>query len=176
MRRSVEGSYSMEKMFERILCPIDFSPHSAMAMKKAASLAKNFGSELILAHVITNPESDIYSEKLSLLIDSFKIQKKMFYPASAISIESLVQAVEEMVRDYAEEQGICEPFEIHVEKTHEHTYKGITGYAEERGVDLIVMSTHGYIGAKRIYLGSVAENVVRRAPCSVFVVRSKEMD
>jgi universal stress protein A len=48
--------------------------------------------------------------------------------------------------------------------------------AKERKIDMIVMSTHGHSGVKRALLGSVAERVVRSAPCPVLVVREREHD
>lgn len=47
----------------------------------------------------------------------------------------------------------------------------IVGYAEHWGADLIVLGTHGRKGVDRFLMGSVAESVVRHAPCSVLVVR-----
>lgn len=49
--------------------------------------------------------------------------------------------------------------------------QGIVGYADEHDVDHIVVGSHGRTGVSRILLGSVAETVVRRAPCNVTVVR-----
>ena len=46
--------------------------------------------------------------------------------------------------------------------------------AEELNADLIVLGTHGYTGWKRFAFGSVAELVVRHAPCAVFIIRPKE--
>ncbi|MFT7630187.1 MAG: nucleotide-binding universal stress UspA family protein [Mariniblastus sp.] len=47
----------------------------------------------------------------------------------------------------------------------------ISSYAEEQGVSLIVISSHGHTGLSRLLLGSVAERVVRMAPCPVLVLR-----
>jgi universal stress protein A len=52
----------------------------------------------------------------------------------------------------------------------------ITAAAREQKADLIVISTHGYSGVKHVVLGSVAERVVRHAPCPVLVVREHERD
>jgi universal stress protein A len=49
----------------------------------------------------------------------------------------------------------------------------IVGTAKSLGVDLIIMGTHGRLGLKRLVLGSVAENVVRHAPCPVLTVRGR---
>jgi nucleotide-binding universal stress UspA family protein len=48
--------------------------------------------------------------------------------------------------------------------------------AKEAGVDLIIISTHGYTGVKHVWFGSVAEQVARRATCPVLVVREAEHD
>jgi universal stress protein A len=48
--------------------------------------------------------------------------------------------------------------------------------ARERGVDLIIIATHGYTGLKHFLLGSTTERVVRIAPCPVLVVRQEEQD
>ncbi|HJL33241.1 MAG TPA: universal stress protein, partial [Polyangiaceae bacterium LLY-WYZ-15_(1-7)] len=54
--------------------------------------------------------------------------------------------------------------------------KGIVDYAEKEGVDLIVISTHGRTGLRRMMIGSVAERVVRHAHCPVLTLRSKLQD
>ena len=50
----------------------------------------------------------------------------------------------------------------------------VVEYAKEMAIDLIVMGTHGRSGFSHLLLGSVAENVVRRTPCSVLTVRPAE--
>jgi nucleotide-binding universal stress UspA family protein len=60
---------------------------------------------------------------------------------------------------------------IEVELTEGTPYVEIVKLACQGDFDLIVMGTHGYTGIKHVLLGSVAEKVVRKAPCAVFVVR-----
>jgi len=52
--------------------------------------------------------------------------------------------------------------------------EAIVDYAEQNDIDLIVMTTHGRSGLSRLVFGSVAESVVRHAPCPVLLIRSKE--
>jgi hypothetical protein len=52
----------------------------------------------------------------------------------------------------------------------------IVAVAQERGSDLIVISTHGYSGLKRVFMGSTVERIVRHAPCPVLDVRQHEHD
>jgi nucleotide-binding universal stress UspA family protein len=55
-------------------------------------------------------------------------------------------------------------------------FEGILEVAREIRADLIIATTHGHTGLKHLFLGSVAENIVRRAPCPVLVVRELEHD
>ena len=87
-----------------------------------------------------------------------------------MTLEETHRVIEGMAKDFVEEHAAGVPYNILV-KDHEHTYGGIIQYAEEKDADLIIMATSGRTGPKRFFLGSVAENVVRRAPCSVLVVR-----
>jgi nucleotide-binding universal stress UspA family protein len=52
-------------------------------------------------------------------------------------------------------------------------FEEITRFAKRKGVDLIVMGTHGRTGLPRLFMGSVAERVLQRAPCSVLTARGK---
>jgi nucleotide-binding universal stress UspA family protein len=107
-----------------------------------------------VTHIITNPWSDVYSGKTE----------------NNMPPEEAHRVIDGMVKDFVEEHAAGVSYNILV-KEHEHTFGGIIEYAEEKDADLIVMATSGRTGPKRFFLGSVAENVVRRAPCSVLVVR-----
>ena len=144
----------MEMFYDRILCPTDFSSESAKALKEALKLVSILKAEFFVTHIITNPWSDLYSGKTE----------------TTMTPEEARRAIEVMVKDFVEEHGDGVSYNILV-KDHEHTFEGIIEYAEEKDADLIVMATSGRTGPKRFFLGSVAENVVRRAPCSVLVVR-----
>ena len=142
----------METIFRKIMCPTDFSSFSDDALKKAVKLAKIFNAELKLIHIITNPWSEVYSKEKFLTADDVK----------GVVAEKLQQLVKKHAK------GVTATTEVAV---LEHTYQGIIKTAEDEEADLIVMATHGYSGAKRLVMGSVAENIVRKAPCSVLVVR-----
>jgi universal stress protein A len=144
----------MGKEFERILCPTDFSDFSSEALKKAAALAPLFGAKLTLTHIISNPFSKMYLGNLE----------------NKSQLNEIVKTVEQMMKDFAEKHLSDVPYTITV-KNHEHIYGGIIECAEEDNVDLIIMATRGRTGPKRVFLGSVTESVVRRASCSVLVVR-----
>ena len=144
----------MDKIYKKILCPVDFSSYSAEALKKGVSLASLFNAELFMAHIVTNPGSSMYKGKID----------------ATMQPKEIVKVVEGMVKDFAEKHVSNIQYEVLI-KNLEHSYTGIIKCVEENDVDLIVMATRGRTGAKRLFLGSVAESAVRSAPCSVLVVR-----
>ena len=150
----------MAGLYAKILCPVDFSIFSVKALNKAVALAELFDAKLVLAHVITNPWSDQY----------FTVHDNYVTP------DDVLDLVKQKIEKFAEQHHPALEFETAV-TIHEHSYKGIiefaslVEYATIEQVDLIVLSTHGHTGSMKLFLGSVAEAVVRQAPCSVLVVR-----
>jgi universal stress protein A len=141
---------------ERILVPIDFSEHSRAALKYAFAFAEQFGAEIILTHIvepIVYPTDWMYplvtsdfSEDRKFLLQKIKALAG-FHDVKTQAIVRLGRAWQEIVR-----------------------------VATENRADLIVIATHGYSGVKHALLGSVAEKIVRHAPCPVLTVRPEEQD
>lgn len=144
----------------KILCPIDFSEAAFEGLKNANELAGHFSAELILFHVVsplpgilgsTSPTGFHIPAVLKEIEDSAKNQiakLKNKYISSNIKSEGIV-----VIGDPSAE---------------------IVKYAAEDNVDLIVMSTHGQSGWKRLVSGSVTEKVVRMAECPVLAIRGTE--
>lgn len=137
---------------KKILVPIDFSADSVRAAQHAVELCRLFGAELRLLHVIG--------------IEFLAIQGDI-----PIWIRDL-EDVKKIELNLCKER--LKPFNI---KTTSQVTLGIGSPwsticddAKKNSIDLIVLSTHGRTGAKRLLLGSVAENVVRHSTCPVFVL------
>ncbi len=140
-----------------ILAPTDFSTTSNVALEHAKALASKFGSTLHLIHVLPDPH------------------------AQAWSIEAAGIPVDEMQTRWAEEarerlEGLLtddERASLHAvaETRVGHPFLEIIRYAKSHDVDLIVIGTHGRGAIEHMLLGSVAEKVVRKAPCPVLTVR-----
>lgn len=140
----------------RILAPVDFSEFSLGAARHAFHVAARLGATVDLVHVVEE-NSPARSEALKTnvvvqdylrnLVDSARTQLEDIQPApeSNVSVERHVR----MGRPHVE----------------------ILNLAKERFTDLIVTSTHGRTGIAHWFLGSVAEMVVRKAPCPVLVAR-----
>lgn len=144
----------------RILVPTDFSKHSGNALTYAAAFAEKFGAELYLLHVV---------QDLALFIP----EAVTAAPPIAPSLEQLTAAVREAldrtVKDYPL-QGLT----VHREVREGNPFYEIVRFAQENNIDLIIMGTHGHTGLVHVLLGSVAEKVVRKAPCPVLTVRHPE--
>lgn len=141
----------------RILVPVDFSEHARQALLYGDALADRTGAELHVLHVV--PEMtfpDPYFAEAAQI-------RAMARAAQERVPEALDRAVREVLGDDAEVRTHLEPGS---------PAKTIVDVAEEKSVDLVVMSSHGRTGLERMLIGSVAEGVVRRAPCPVLTVKS----
>lgn len=82
--------------------------------------------------------------------------------------------VADLVMKYVKKHGELQMERIAVYVATGHPAERIVALASAVDADVVVMGTHGRTGLKRLVLGSVAEEVVRRAPCGVFVIRPRD--
>lgn len=150
-------------MFTRILVPTDFSEPSDAALQYARMLAREFGASLHLLHVFQPPLhlASVVSTEV-YLADAFAIQAELMEQAKNRLAERVTT-------------GDRERYGASAEIVTGQTASTIVKYATERHMDLIVMGTHGRGGMSHVLLGSVAERVVRTAPCPVLTVRQRPM-
>lgn len=140
-------------MYKNVLIPTDGSNAAEIAVKQGIGLAKAIGAKVSGLYVIDTstfigvPTEAIWENMKGLLEEEGK---------------STLSRMEKM----AEESGVEHEMILNEGSPH----KNIIQTAEEKEVDLIVMGTAGRVGLDRFLLGSVAEKVVRTAPCSVMVV------
>ena len=130
---------------KQILVPTDFSPGSDYALAAATGLARRFVARLTLMHVAHVP-------------DEYEMFRRM--------VESAGDREMEARRKRVEEAGV--PVDTFM--TRGPAAQTIVETARGKDVDLIVMGTHGRTGLQQLLIGSVAERVVRLAPCPVMVV------
>jgi nucleotide-binding universal stress UspA family protein len=88
-------------------------------------------------------------------------------------IERIHKQASEKIKEIAQKHFAGFPVETCVFKPSKDVYQGIIEFAEANNVNLIVMSTHGRTGMKHFLLGSIAERVIRQAPCPVMVIPVK---
>jgi nucleotide-binding universal stress UspA family protein len=144
---------------ERILVPTDFSAGSERAWAEARRLAARLGAELVLVHVLV--ETPLYSEGPFTM----KQTRGVFDAARAWAVKTLGEWTAA-----AAAAGISARWVLRTGVP----YKEIVGAAARESADLIVIGTHGRGGLDRALLGSVADRVIRLAPCPVVTVRDTE--
>lgn len=147
---------------KRILCPTDFSDPSNEALNIANELARHFSAEVILLHVVQPMRSSVTTEPHTGF-DIFAYQESIK--------ESARKALENVTRERLAKAGKVRPVIIEGEPAEE-----IIKVAADEKVNLIVTATHGRSGWQRFVFGSVAEKVIRLAPCAVLTIRAPQED
>ena len=144
-------------MFKQILVPTDFSGPADAALEYARALAATFGSTIHVVHVLEAP----------FVTGPLGVQ--VFFEEMPEVGMRLFEDARTRLRHRA--GSTDSRFSIKSEIVGGTSARAIIDYAGERGMDLIVMGTHGRSGLAHLFMGSVAERVVRSAPCPVLTVR-----
>ena len=139
-----------------ILVPIDFSVHSKNALKYAVPMARKFGAAIHLVYVV---EPTIYPADLGFGQVVLPGVEDELRQKGGAELQSLIR----------KEIGRAVPASWVVRTGNPH--QEILREADERGVDLIVVATHGHSGVEHMLFGSTADRVVRHAKCPVLTVR-----
>ena len=142
--------------FQKILVAIDFSAHTKRVLKVAAELCRRYEAPATLLHV-RQPE-------LFSVVDSSGHDAGGPTPSlQAHIMDLLIAASHELLADGA--------IQVHLAMTDGRPAPAIVRFASEGGFDLIVIGTHGRSAISTARIGSVAEDVTRRATCAVTTVR-----
>ncbi len=134
--------------FKKIICPVDFDANSPLALRAALDLAGDRGALMVLMHVVPIPPGP-----------------EVALPFGKMEEEARTK-LEKLAREKIDGRAVYE-----VEVTMGDPGVEILRAAKRHRADLIVMATHGRKGLRRLVLGSVAEKVVREAPCPVLTVK-----
>ncbi len=143
--------------FKKILCATDFSAGSELALRTAAHLAAESAGELTILHVWHLPA-------VASSADAFA---PPLYPAISDAAATELAHAEEHAR-------LAGAPDVTLRLANGMAWREITDLLGLQAFDLCVVGTHGRTGLGRVLLGSVAEKVVRHAPCSVLAVRDAE--
>ncbi len=146
----------MHIKLQNICVPVDFSDTSAAALMYAKALADAFGAKLHLIHVLVNwvPDGD------------FPVSPQLYVDLEASAGRQLEKQMT------PEDQA---KYQVHLELIHGTSeFVEIIRYAREKNIDLLVIGTHGRGAIAHMLMGSVAEKIVRKAPCPVLTVRHPE--
>ncbi|MDB6134813.1 MAG: universal stress protein [Verrucomicrobiales bacterium] len=139
-----------------ILVPVDFSEGTSHAIDYAIGIGKSFSSRITLFHVMQplppppdqfTPPFDAWEQALLEVA-----KKKLWELSTSLTLD----------------------IEVETDITYGIPWASIVERAQQDGIDLIVMPTHGRTALKHLLMGSVAERVVRYAPCAVLIVRQNQ--
>jgi nucleotide-binding universal stress UspA family protein len=150
-------------LLKQILVATDFSEPSEAALAYGRELARTFGARLTVVHACENIAARAYGA------DGFVFAE----PELQRDVEAAARKqIDALLSD--EDRNVLQAHAVVL--TANSTAASIVGFAREINTDLIVMGTHGRGAVAHLLMGSVAERVVRTAPCPVLTVRHPEHD
>ena len=145
---------SQPRRFNRILVPIDFSRPSLKAIPYALAVSRQFGADVYLLHVVDTTQYPPPTLMTLPLVPQAELNRRLMKRLKAVALK------------YRTDGKVSA-----LEPRTGTAYEEICAVAQELKADLIIITTHGYTGYKRMFLGSTAERVVQHSPCPVLVVR-----
>jgi nucleotide-binding universal stress UspA family protein len=148
---------------KHILCPVDFSEFSPPSLAYAVRLARVFGARLVVLHVIPPFPAAIHEGSGFPWIANPEELLRVQRQGAQEQLDRLVEPV----------AGSGVPIETRV--VAGDTVRSINAAAEALPADLVVVGTHGQGGFERLVMGSIAEKVIRTAPCAVLSVGKESM-
>jgi universal stress protein A len=143
-----------------ILAPTDFSAHSEQAVRYACRLAERLGSELHLLHVL----SEVLPAGPDPLL--MPVMPAQFYKESEDRAQETLK--------HSLDAGWGKPAAVVRAVKWGSPVESIVSYADDHRIELIIIATHGRTGLSHVLLGSVAERIVREAPCPVLTIRDRK--
>jgi nucleotide-binding universal stress UspA family protein len=148
---------------KNVLIATDFSTASVTAMNYARELARTFNARLHVLHVLDDVSLFAYGEGTALL------------PPAQLQTEIERTAAEEL-RTFINDSDRHELQALPVMKIGTNAAKIIAEYAKEAAIDIVVIGATGRGMVDRLLMGSVADKVIRRAPCPVLAVHTPERE
>ena len=150
---------------KNVLVATDFGPVSETALAYGRALARTFGGKLHVLHVV---------EDLTLRF-AYADTAIGGLPPEELQAE-IVRAAKNRIEAYVSESDRRELNAVPVLRVGNHTANAIAEYAKEAAIDLVVVGTTGRGAIDRALMGSVADKVIRRAPCPVLAVHHPERE
>jgi universal stress protein A len=147
------------KPFEKMLVPVDFAAHSAEAVRTACDIALHYSASITLVHVhepvdYALPEGYVLYTPEQMIRLNAEFESRLRSTLLDVEAMGVSKVSSKLLSGSA-------PLEI-------------VEFAKSGKFDLIVMGTHGRTGIRHVLMGSVAERVLRTAPCAVLTVKARD--
>lgn len=140
---------------KKILVPTDFSKEAEFALKVASQFARNYGSDIYLLHLLELPIQEV---------DALNTYSEL--PSAMFFMELAQQKLKTLMKsDY------LEGLKVHVTIKPESAPNGIIEQCRKHKINMIIMGSHGVSGLKEMFIGSIAEKVVRASDIPVLVIK-----
>ena len=164
----------MQLTVKKILVPIAFTDNCLKAKDYADAIAKQFGAEVELLHVVEASPYEVYQQRG--IVADVPIYESALGSVPRASQKYIVKDVMAETRGELEKIASSNGMGVkHVtDVKHGHSVDEILRAIDEYKPDLVVMATHGRTGVRHMLLGSVAERIVRLSPVPVLTVRWAE--
>ena len=164
-----------------ILVPVDFSEYSDQALRQALEFAREFKAKVYVIHVVEH--------KLTQCIDDYCLSQELIQqmgasgPAAYTDVyaitddmvkrvdSQMIAAAEANLRRLIDRFSVPDQVEIVTEVRSGTPYQEILRFQKEKGIDFIIIPSHGKGGMTGLHLGSTTEKVLRLSPCGVNVVK-----
>jgi nucleotide-binding universal stress UspA family protein len=156
-QNSVQSKNGSRFRTKKILVPVDFSSCSREGLRYAIAFANEFGAGIILLHATSL--GYVYSSEGTAIYDVPGLQK------------AARKTAQHKMREFVRSVNFG-PVKFETVVTTGSPVPDICAVAQDHDVDLIITSTHGFTGFTHVLIGSISEQVVRHAPCSVLVAPS----
>ncbi|HOW56514.1 MAG TPA: universal stress protein [Smithellaceae bacterium] len=146
---------------KNILVPTDFSVYADNALKQALDLARQFKAKIHLLHVI---DDGFQQCAIDYCLDESVVQK--------VNSNSIKSAKEKLHKEVKKITDNHTNVEIIYDVIRGIPYEEIVKEQEDKGIDLIVIASHGKTGILKNLLGGVVDKVIKKAKCQVLLIRS----
>ena len=153
--------YHQERSFQNVAACLDFSEMNGEVVREAARIAKKFGGSLYFIHVIRPMDS--------MLVDLEALSHAIPPDGQPKWRENAEDEMKEFLLPFQDELDGLETKSFIVESVS--SSKGITEFAKEHDVDLLVLASRGRTGLNWILMGTTAEKVIHETPCSTLVIK-----
>lgn len=157
-------------MYEHILVALDGSELAEHSLPHVQALAEKFGSSITLLRAVTSPEAFAMATSTSPMMG----QPLVSYPAPGLDPNELSDAELEDATSYLTKKAAeltALGLKVDTAEPEEDPAEAIVKYANNHSISLIAMTTHGRSGLGRLILGSVADDVLRKASCPLLLIR-----
>ena len=161
---TVELEDDRDRVFERILVPLDGSPNAETILPHVADLASAFGSRVLLLRLV----EPVVTESADYALEYPVYSRATDAAATEREVESATEYLGSIRRRLREEHGLETSADVRVV---DRLAPAIPKFARECEADLVALATHGR-GASRLIVGSVADKVIRAGPGAILLLRS----